>query len=94
MYKEGRLRIILQSSFHNLSSMPTGDSPATTITTCTLEALGECLQSWMYFYSNAHREISVRQWLRTIALSGSAACATGPWWQNVTHRRPQQRLPR
>lgn len=31
MYKEGRLRIILQSSFRNLSSMPTGHSPATTI---------------------------------------------------------------
>lgn len=33
MYKEGRLRMILQSSFRNLSSVPAGDSPATTITT-------------------------------------------------------------
>lgn len=43
--------ICLQNSFLNLSSIQTSeehltDPWATSITHCTLEALGECLQSW------------------------------------------------
>lgn len=81
--------MILQNIFHDLSSVPTSDSPATTVTPCTMEALDECLQSWDVFLLK-HSEINVRQQKRKLGLSLSAACVTDLWWQHVTHCHPEQ----